>query len=117
MFRRVVDAAKTAIEYPYAILGLGDVVIPGVFTSLMVFVDKELVFGDEREVSHVPNGPYFSTAVVAYVLGLITCFVANTATQRAQPALLYLVRQPQPHNYSYQHFFPRTEAKRILLLF
>mmetsp|Transcript_37119 Transcript_37119/g.148116 ORF Transcript_37119/g.148116 Transcript_37119/m.148116 type:complete len:84 (+) Transcript_37119:1084-1335(+) len=58
---------------------------------MMAFVDKELVFEDDREVCQVRNGPYFSSSMVAYVAGLFTCFVVNAVSHSPQPALLYLV--------------------------
>lgn len=39
----------------------------------------------------IPAGPYFYAAIIAYVLGLGSCFGVNFATNAAQPALLYLV--------------------------
>jgi len=67
--------------YPFSVLGLGDVVIPGLFVRLMTKVDQDLkpkVFS------------YFSAATAAYALGLSACFVVNEITQAGQPALLYL---------------------------
>lgn len=41
--------------------------------------------------SIIPAGPYFRASIVAYILGLGTCFGANFLTSSPQPALLYLV--------------------------
>lgn len=81
--RDVADIAQEAGKYPYAILGLGDVCIPGVFVTIAQAMDQGLV-GDG-------DSPYFFAAVGAYGVGLLTCFVANLTTHAAQPALLYLV--------------------------
>uniref|UniRef100_A0A7S3EHN9 Uncharacterized protein n=1 Tax=Rhodosorus marinus TaxID=101924 RepID=A0A7S3EHN9_9RHOD len=89
--RETVPGATGVQSYPFAILGLGDVVVPGIFVAMMAFVDKELVFEDDREVCQVRNGPYFSSSMVAYVAGLFTCFVVNAVSHSPQPALLYLV--------------------------
>lgn len=70
-------------DYPFAILGLGDVCIPGIFISLAQSLDSSLVPSQ--------GSPYFVAAVSAYVAGLMTCFAANLTTSAAQPALLYLV--------------------------
>lgn len=70
-------------KYPYAILGLGDVCIPGLFVNLARCMDDRL--GGKK------GRPYFTAAVTAYVVGLGTCFAINMKTHAAQPALLYLV--------------------------
>ena len=54
--------------YPFSVLGLGDVVIPGLFVRLMYTVDE----------------------TCAYAAGLLLCFVANDIFHNGQPALLYL---------------------------
>lgn len=69
--------------YPYAILGLGDICVPGLFASLAQTMDQRLAKDGEA--------PYFSAAVGGYTLGLLSCFAVNLKTNAAQPALLYLV--------------------------
>ena len=67
----------------HAMLGLGDIVIPGILIALLLRFDK----------SRAGEGGclYFVTAMIAYVAGLVlTVFVMHTF-QAAQPALLYLV--------------------------
>lgn len=83
LFPRAVS--ETAAKYPYAILGLGDICVPGIFVSLAQSMDQGLDSVNEGEE------PYFWAAVGAYVLGLVVCFGVNMKTQAAQPALLYLV--------------------------
>jgi len=68
-------------SYPFSVLGLGDVVIPGLFVAFMGKVDNVLKpekFG------------YFNVAVGAYAFGLAACFIVNDITHAGQPALLYL---------------------------
>uniref|UniRef100_A0A8C5Q903 Histocompatibility minor 13 n=1 Tax=Leptobrachium leishanense TaxID=445787 RepID=A0A8C5Q903_9ANUR len=66
----------------FAMLGLGDIVIPGIFIALLLRFDISL-----KKNSHT----YFYTSFVAYVFGLaLTIFVMHTF-KHAQPALLYLV--------------------------
>jgi len=76
-----------------SLLGLGDIVIPGFFLSLLLRFDAENAEMPTNKVDiheSFPK-PYFYSAMIAYVLGLgITLFVM-IYFQAAQPALLYLV--------------------------
>ncbi|KAM4606874.1 minor histocompatibility antigen H13 isoform 1-T1 [Discoglossus pictus] len=66
----------------FAMLGLGDIVIPGIFIALLLRFDISL-----KKNSHT----YFYTSFLAYVFGLVlTIFIMHTF-KHAQPALLYLV--------------------------
>lgn len=71
-----------------SMLGLGDVVIPGLFVALMLRFDVR-----KLDLAHsLPSRlPYFVGAVVAYVAGLVATYTALTVFDAAQPALLYLV--------------------------
>jgi len=66
----------------FFMLGLGDIVVPGIFISLLLRYDKSL----KRD-----SNLYFIVGVISYVLGLITTGVVLTKFNHAQPALLYLV--------------------------
>lgn len=66
----------------FAMLGLGDIVIPGVVVALMLRFDQTLRPG---------SSAYFSVTMLGYVLGLLTTIVVMHTFQAAQPALLYLV--------------------------
>ena len=68
-------------DYPFSVLGLGDVVIPGLFVRLTAKVD---------EVLQPKNLSYFSVATAAYATGLAMCFGANEIYHNGQPALFYL---------------------------
>ncbi|EMP33249.1 Minor histocompatibility antigen H13 [Chelonia mydas] len=66
----------------FAMLGLGDVVIPGIFIALLLRFDISL-----KKNTHT----YFYTSFVAYIFGLgLTIFIMHIF-KHAQPALLYLV--------------------------
>jgi minor histocompatibility antigen H13 len=93
LFPRDPATLKSAASYAYAVLGLGDLVVPGVFATLALALDAFIVQKRDPAAppSVVPAGPYFRAAVAAYVLGLGTCFGVNYVTGAAQPALLYLV--------------------------
>ena len=66
----------------FAMLGLGDIVIPGIFIALLLRYDKSL----NRNCN-----TYFNASFLAYIVGLITTVVVMTVFKHAQPALLYLV--------------------------
>ncbi|XP_037397366.1 minor histocompatibility antigen H13 isoform X3 [Pygocentrus nattereri] len=66
----------------FAMLGLGDVVIPGIFIALLLRFDVSLKKNSRT---------YFYTSFFAYIFGLgFTIFIMHTF-KHAQPALLYLV--------------------------
>mmetsp|Transcript_6868 Transcript_6868/g.14561 ORF Transcript_6868/g.14561 Transcript_6868/m.14561 type:complete len:432 (+) Transcript_6868:3-1298(+) len=73
--------ADTVRDYNFSVLGLGDLVIPGLFVRLMAKADEAL---------NPENFSYFNTAVLAYAFGLGACFTANAIFQNGQPALIYL---------------------------
>lgn len=86
----------------YSLLGLGDIVIPGVFIALMLRFDAELhrqrLLKNRKEgepeppVGQMPpQKPYFHSCLVGYVLGLTATMVVLHVFQHGQPALLYLV--------------------------
>merc|ERR1711974_516888 len=65
-----------------AMLGLSDVIHPGMFVALMLRYDFSLGRG-----THF----YFWTTFLAYICGLVMTFAACNFWKHAQPALLYLV--------------------------
>ncbi|XP_050032088.1 minor histocompatibility antigen H13 [Dermacentor andersoni] len=66
----------------FAMLGLGDIVIPGIFIALLLRFDYSL----KRQ-----RNLYFVSSFVAYVLGLALTIFIMIYFNHAQPALLYLV--------------------------
>jgi minor histocompatibility antigen H13 len=75
-----------ASEMQFSMLGLGDIVIPGIFIALM------LRFDAKRAGSITKFGkPYFSFTFGGYILGMVTTIAVMHVFQAAQPALLYLV--------------------------
>jgi minor histocompatibility antigen H13 len=63
-------------------LGLGDIVIPGIFISLLLRFDVSLKRG---------RNTYFNVTFIAYIAGLLTTIFVMHVFKHAQPALLYLV--------------------------
>jgi len=66
----------------FAMLGLGDIVIPGIFISLLLRFDLSL---------NRKSKTYFYAGFSAYFLGLLTTIFVMHVFKHAQPALLYLV--------------------------
>lgn len=68
-------------QRPFSMLGLGDIVIPGIFVALALRFDA----------SRGRQSQYFTSSFLGYTVGLaLTIFVMNWF-QAAQPALLYIV--------------------------
>ncbi|RKP28088.1 signal peptide peptidase-domain-containing protein [Syncephalis pseudoplumigaleata] len=78
----------------FTMLGLGDIVIPGVFVAMCLRFDQYLARRSTTPPTHdKPYAfakPYFYGAFAAYVIGLTTTFVVMHTFKAAQPALLYL---------------------------
>ncbi|VDD95739.1 unnamed protein product [Enterobius vermicularis] len=71
----------------YAMLGLGDIVIPGIFIALLRRFDHRIVSKNGTGKSRY----YFLATVFAYALGLSITMIVMHIFKAAQPALLYLV--------------------------
>jgi len=70
----------------FSMLGLGDIVIPGVFIALLLRFDA-LRCAKKKSFSKL----YFYTCYISYFLGLVTTIAIMHVFKAAQPALLYLV--------------------------
>jgi len=66
----------------YSLLGLGDIIIPGIMVSYCNAFDL---------IRNVPYRLYFVASSLGYVLGLVFSYIALMMMEIAQPALLYLV--------------------------
>ncbi|XP_050077838.1 minor histocompatibility antigen H13 [Anopheles maculipalpis] len=66
----------------FAVLGLGDIVIPGIFIALLLRFDNSL----KRK-----SKTYFYATFIAYFVGLLATIFVMHVFKHAQPALLYLV--------------------------
>jgi len=85
------------LEPKFSMLGLGDIVIPGVFVALCLKYDVHTTilkkFKDnikELDFSAVKT-TYFNWCMVGYALGIVATFNAMVIFNHAQPALLFLV--------------------------
>ncbi|KAI3987630.1 hypothetical protein MKX01_007096 [Papaver californicum] len=91
------DAAR-----PYSMLGLGDIVIPGIFVALALRFD----------VSRGKEIRYFNSAFFGYTLGIVLTIVVMNWFQAAQPALLYIV--PAVIGSMAVHCLWKGEVKQLL---
>ncbi|KCV69442.1 hypothetical protein H696_03871 [Fonticula alba] len=92
----------------FSMLGLGDIIIPGIFIVLTMsfdlFLKKKRILADLKRKSPDVQNPslptisvwthganvYFRSAMLAYCLGLVATVVVMIFFKSAQPALLYL---------------------------
>ncbi|KAF2210779.1 hypothetical protein CERZMDRAFT_44326 [Cercospora zeae-maydis SCOH1-5] len=72
-------------EEGYSMLGLGDIVLPGLYIALCLRYDLFLHYLRKQKQ------PYFTAAMVGYAVGMIATLIFMSVFQHAQPALLYLV--------------------------
>jgi minor histocompatibility antigen H13 len=84
----------------FSMLGLGDIVIPGIFVAIILRYDAEHSNYHGKAISAVSGGVsgtkkstarYFKSAFIGYVIGLATTIAVMNIFQAAQPALLYIV--------------------------
>lgn len=89
---------SSAPVWQMTMLGLGDIVIPGIFIALALRFDQHLhlrslndkqLAAFTRRDTRFPK-PYFTATLTAYVAGLATTMGVMHIFQAAQPALLYL---------------------------
>ncbi|OLY79738.1 Minor histocompatibility antigen H13 [Smittium mucronatum] len=97
--RNIFDPKST-----FMMLGLGDIVIPGIFIALCLRFDhsqylKSIKYAPKKALPPVLGNkkigfpfphPYFSACFISYILGLVTTFTVMYTFKAAQPALLYL---------------------------
>ena len=91
-------------EYPtgftYSLIGLGDIVLPGLFATLCHRFDTWKWHADHRDTEfhllntlpkYILGSPYFVTSLVSYVAALLLCTAILVIFKAPQPALLYIV--------------------------
>ena len=94
---------------PYSMLGLGDIIVPGIHLALLQRFDAVLRAGARRAAALAASRsaaavaasalepqwdaptPYFNAGCFAYALGIIATNVSMHYMNTAQPALLFLV--------------------------
>jgi len=105
-------APRSSSSSDFALLGLGDIVIPGLLISLCLRFDlyRYAKFNPDEEVTNKSkfNRSYFLVGMVSYVLGLGGCMWIMSYFGRAQPALLYL--SPACSKLSFHRVFAKAKA-------
>ncbi|KAF9368841.1 hypothetical protein CPB97_004212 [Podila verticillata] len=92
IFPRLFFGLPADQAYQFAMLGLGDIVIPGVFVALCLRFDQHLAGTKNPNLGRSTrfSKPYFTACFIAYALGLGTTIYVMHTFKAAQPALLYL---------------------------
>jgi minor histocompatibility antigen H13 len=114
LFPRSLVPSLVTGKIELSLLGLGDIVIPGFFLSLLLRFDASranIATTDVNIHDSFPK-PYFHSALIAYVLGLCTTLFVMIQFNAAQPALLYLV--PACLGSSFSCALIRGEVKDLL---
>jgi len=114
LFPRSLTPIDDTGKIELSLLGLGDIVIPGFFLSLLLRFDAENANMPTTNVDIYQSfpKPYFYSALIAYVLGLGMTLFVMIYFQAAQPALLYLV--PACLGSSFICAMVRGEVKALL---
>lgn len=71
----------------FAMLGLGDIVIPGAFIAMLLRYDMSRESSSKKK----PSTLYFSVSFLAYIIALFVTILILQLFKHAQPALLYIV--------------------------
>lgn len=76
----------------FSMLGLGDIVIPGIFISLCLKFDIDWFLGRKKPKSLSDlKIPYHTASFIGYVAGMLSTYLAMFVFEHPQPALLFLV--------------------------
>lgn len=95
---KLIFPINLSAEQPiFSMLGLGDIVIPGVFIALCLKydVDKAILNLRKQGIKEFDydtiSTPYFHSSLIGYALGIVLTFNAMIFFNHPQPALLFLV--------------------------
>lgn len=77
----------------YSILGLGDIVLPGLFIVFLYSLDKFLDREEKVVLKNLKESylSYFTLSLLEYSLGYLVTIISGRLMKSGQPALLYLV--------------------------
>lgn len=92
MFPKIVNYAE---QKDFNLIGLGDIVIPGIYVALMLRFDIVKFIRkngrDQKMKLNFTNFKYFIVTLIGYTIGIFTTLSIMIVFNHAQPALLYLV--------------------------
>lgn len=111
LFPRVAASAVATADKPFSMLGLGDIVIPGLYVAMILRMDnaraqaaaqprrsitrseskKAATASKTAKTDGKPVPKYFPAVAFGYVVGIVTTIVVMNVFNAAQPALLYIV--------------------------
>eukprot|EP01113_Clastostelium_recurvatum_P009903 TRINITY_DN14833_c0_g1_i3.p1 TRINITY_DN14833_c0_g1~~TRINITY_DN14833_c0_g1_i3.p1 ORF type:complete len:240 (+),score=48.54 TRINITY_DN14833_c0_g1_i3:526-1245(+) len=82
----VIAYPRIFAKYSYSLLGLGDIVLPGLFISYLYRLKSSTAIQLSRA-----GLSYYAIALIGYVTGFVVTIAMLVVIQSGQPALLYLV--------------------------
>lgn len=89
---KVMQPLVSAVEGEFSLLGLGDIVIPGIFVAILLRFDAVQAGIKGLNGADTPfSKPFFYSNIILYAAGLGVTLYVMTVFKAAQPALLYLV--------------------------
>jgi signal peptide peptidase-like 3 len=81
------STVRGAPDGAYALLGLGDIVIPSMLLAYLRTCDMRICASLQTPIVYF----YYVRAMLAFVCAMISCIVVNILSDEAQPALMYIV--------------------------
>jgi minor histocompatibility antigen H13 len=100
----------------YSMLGLGDIVIPGIMVAIVLRYDVQkhmigYVDGSKGKMSHATGSPrFFYSCFIGYVIGIASTIVVMNVFNAAQPALLYIVPSVLACTFTHAWMVGETKA-------
>ena len=94
---------KSLEQTEFSMLGLGDIVIPGIMVAILLRYDLANNNGKVK---------YFTSGFVGYVIGIASTIVVMNVFKAAQPALLYIV--PSVLLATFGHAWKEGELDKVL---
>ena len=94
---------KSLEQTEFSMLGLGDIVIPGIMVAIILRYDLANNNGKIK---------YFTSCFVGYVVGIASTIVVMNVFKAAQPALLYIV--PSVLLATFGHAWKEGEVDKVL---
>ena len=111
LFPRVAASAFEGADRPFSMLGLGDIVVPGLYVAMILRMDnarraaaleprKSLTRSASKKAATASRTvrddgktvtTYFPAVAFGYLVGIVTTIVVMNVFDAAQPALLYIV--------------------------
>jgi minor histocompatibility antigen H13 len=94
---------KSLAQTEFSMLGLGDIVIPGIMVAILLRYDL---------VNNNGRVKYFVSGFAGYVVGIASTIVVMNVFKAAQPALLYIV--PSVLVATFGHAWKEGEVDKVL---